>query len=112
VMLSWDAAGGSMAIEDFGPWLACLPDDEWELYTPERRVAAAAEWDACYGDRVQLLAFTAQDLDSGGIRELLDSCLLTDDELAVGEAGWKALPDAFEELLDPVRDQPAPPPQR
>lgn len=26
----------------------------------------------------------------------------TDLELAAGESGWKALPDAFEELLDPV----------
>ena len=102
VMLGWDAAGGSLAVEDCGPWLACLPDEEWELYSPERRVAAAAEWDARYGDRVQLLAFTAQGLDADGIRELLDSCLLTDEELAAGEDGWKALPDAFEELLDPV----------
>jgi G3E family GTPase len=102
VMLAWDAAGGSLAVEDCGPWLACLADDEWEQYTPERRVAAAAEWDPLYGDRVQLLAFTAQDLDAGGITELLDSCLLTDEELAAGEAGWKALPDAFKDLLDPV----------
>jgi G3E family GTPase len=93
VMLAWDAAGGSLAVQEYGPWLACLPDEEWELYTPERRVAAASEWDTRYGDRVQLLAFTAQDLDS---------CLLTDEELAAGEAGWKALPDAFEDLLDPV----------
>lgn len=102
VMLAWDAAGGSLAVEDCGPWLACLPDEEWELYSPERRVAAAAEWDARYGDRVQLLTFTAQGLDADGTRELLDSCLLTDEELAAGEACWKTLPDAFGELLDPV----------
>ena len=103
VMLAWDAAGGSLAVEECGPWLAWVPDEEWELYTPERRVAAASEWDARYGDRVQLLAFTAQDLDADGIRELLNSCLLTDEELAVGEAGWKAMSDAFEDLLDPFR---------
>ena len=102
VMLAWDAAGGSLAVQECGPWLACLPDEEWELYTPERRVAAAAEWDMRSGDRIQLLAFTAQDLDTGGIRELLDSCLLTDAELAAGEASWKTMPDAFGELLDPV----------
>ena len=102
VLLAWDAAGGSLAVEDCGPWLACVPDEEWAHYSPERRVAAAAEWDARYGDRVQLLAFTARDLDADGITELLDSCLLTDDELAAGEEGWKTLPDAFGELLDPV----------
>jgi G3E family GTPase len=102
VLLGWDAAGGSLAVEDCGPWLACVPDEEWAHYSPQRRVAAAAEWDARYGDRVQLLAFTARDLDADGITELLDSCLLTDDELDGGEESWKALPDAFGELLDPV----------
>jgi G3E family GTPase len=102
MMLGWDAAGGSLAVEDCGPWLACLPDEEWDRHSPERRAAAAADWDPRWGDRFQLLAFTAQDLDTVGIRELLDSCLLTDDELAVGEEGWKALPDEFAELLDPV----------
>jgi G3E family GTPase len=102
MMLGWDAAGGSLAVEDCGPWLACLPDEEWELYSPVRRAAAAADWDPRYGDRVQLLSFTAQGLDTEGIRELLDSCLLTDEELTAGEESWKALPDEFAELLDPV----------
>jgi len=102
VMLGWDAAGGSLAVEDCGPWLACLPDEEWDRHSPERRAAAAADWDPRWGDRFQLLAFTAQDLDTVGIRELLDSCLLTDGELAAGEEGWKTLPDEFAELLDPV----------
>jgi len=101
-MLGWDAAGGSLAVEDCGPWLASLPDEEWDQYSPERRVAAAADWDPRYGDRAQLLAFTAQDLDAAGIRELLGSCLLTDEELAVGEEGWKALPDDFEDVLGQV----------
>ena len=102
VMLGWDAAGGSLAVEDCGPWLACLPDEEWDRHAPERRAAAAADWDPLWGDRFQLLAFTAQDLDTVGIRELLDSCLLADGELAAGEEGWKTLPDEFAELLDPV----------
>lgn len=102
VMLGWDSAGASLTVEDCGPWLACLSDAEWELHPPERRIAAALEWDARFGDRVQLLAFTAEGLDVRGISELLDSCLLTDEELAAGEAGWKKLPDAFEQLLDPV----------
>jgi hypothetical protein len=62
-------------------------------HPPERRVAAALEWDAQHGNRIQLLSFTAQ---------ALDSCLFTDDELAAGERSWKALPGAFADLLDPV----------
>jgi G3E family GTPase len=101
-MLAWDAAGAGLTVEDCGPWLACLTDEEWELHAPERRIAAALEWDARFGDRVNLLAFTAEGLDSRGIGDLLDSCLLTDEELEAGEEGWKLLPDAFDQLLDPV----------
>jgi G3E family GTPase len=102
LMLAWDAAGANLAVEECGPWLVSLPDAAWEMYPPARRAAAAMDWDADYGDRVQQLAFTAEGLDCDGITGLLDSCLLTDAELAAGELGWKALPDAFADLLDPV----------
>ncbi|MGK4584839.1 CobW family GTP-binding protein [Kitasatospora sp. HPMI-4] len=102
LMLAWDAAGANLAVEECGPWLATLPDSVWELYPPARRAAAALDWHPLHGDRVQQLSFTAEGLDADGIVELLDSCLLDDDELAAGEPGWRALPDAFEELLNPV----------
>jgi G3E family GTPase len=102
MMLAWDAAGGSLAMEECGPWMAALRDERWEVYTPERRAAAALDWDPRYGDRIQQLVFTAHELDVEGVTELLDSCLLTDEELGMGESGWKALPDAFEQLFDPA----------
>ncbi|MGA5821113.1 CobW family GTP-binding protein [Kitasatospora sp. NPDC094028] len=102
LMLAWDAAGANLAVEECGPWLASLPDATWDLYPPARRAAAALDWHPMHGDRIQQLSFTAEGLDVDGITELLDSCLLTDTELLVGEPGWKALPDAFEDLLDPV----------
>ncbi|MFJ4667639.1 hypothetical protein [Kitasatospora purpeofusca] len=46
--------------------------------------------------------FTAERLDADGIVELLDSRLLTEAEPTTGERGWKALPDAFGGLLEPV----------
>ncbi|MFF8772130.1 CobW family GTP-binding protein [Kitasatospora sp. NPDC015120] len=101
-MLAWDAAGANLAVEECGPWLASLPDAAWELYPPARRAAAALDWHAEHGDRIQQLVFTAEGLDVDGITGLLDSCLLTDTELMAGETGWKALPDAFEDLLEPV----------
>ncbi|WP_404813967.1 CobW family GTP-binding protein [Kitasatospora fiedleri] len=102
LMLAWDAAGANLAVEECGPWLATLPDEHWEHYPPERRAAAALDWHPQHGDRVQQLAFTAEGLDADGITELLDSCLLTDAELLAGEPGWKTLPDAFADLLEPV----------
>ncbi|MFJ2576951.1 CobW family GTP-binding protein [Kitasatospora aureofaciens] len=102
LMLAWDAAGANLAVEECGPWLTSLPDAAWDLYPPARRAAAALDWHPTHGDRVQQLSFTAEGLDVDGITHLLDSCLLTDAELAAGEPGWKALPDAFQDLLDPV----------
>jgi len=102
LMLAWDAAGGAVAVEELGPWLADLPDSAWEDFPPARRAAAALDWDPRYGDRVQRLSFTAVGLDADGITAVLDSCLLTDAELALGEHGWKALPDAFADYFDPV----------
>lgn len=102
LILAWDAAGANLAVEECGPWLTSLPDAAWELYPPARRAAAALDWHPRHGDRVQQLSFTAEGLDVDGITDLLDSCLLTDAELAAGEPGWKALPDAFQDLLDPV----------
>ncbi|MEU9044842.1 MULTISPECIES: GTP-binding protein [unclassified Kitasatospora] len=101
-MPAWDAAGANLAVEECGPWLAGLPDAAWEFYPPARRAAAALDWHPAHGDRVQQLVFIAEGLDVDGITELLDSCLLTDAELMAGEAGWKALPDAFEDLLEPA----------
>ncbi|MEV0276811.1 GTP-binding protein [Streptomyces sp. NPDC050610] len=101
-LLSWDAAGGALCVENAGPWLAALPDAAWELVDPARRVAAAMDWHPEHGDRAQHLAFTSPGLDGDGLRALLDSCLLTDAEYAAGPAAWRRLSPAFDELLDPV----------
>lgn len=101
-LLSWDAAGGALCVENAGPWLASLPDAAWELVPPVRRAAAALDWHPVHGDRTQHLVFTSPGLDVDGLSSLLDSCLLTDDEYAGGPEAWKQLPPAFDELLDPV----------
>ncbi|GAB2772851.1 CobW family GTP-binding protein [Streptomyces daliensis] len=101
-LLSWDAAGGALCVENAGPWLASLPDAAWELVPPVRRAAAALDWHPEHGDRGQHLVFTAPGLDVDGLRELLDSCVLTDAEYAGGPDAWRRLPAAFDELLDPV----------
>ncbi|MFB7632041.1 GTP-binding protein [Streptomyces sp. NPDC056149] len=101
-LLSWDAAGGALCVENAGPWLAALPDAAWELVPPMRRAAAALDWHPEHGDRGQHLVFTSPGLDRDGLRDLLESCLLTDAEYAGGPVAWKSLPAAFDELLDPV----------
>ncbi|MFI1284380.1 CobW family GTP-binding protein [Streptomyces sp. NPDC020858] len=101
-LLSWDAAGGALCVENSGPWLASLPDAAWELVPPVRRAAAALGWHPEHGDCCQHLVFTSPGLDREGLARLLDSCLLTDAEFAAGREAWKRLPTAFGALLDPV----------
>ncbi|MEU1311917.1 GTP-binding protein [Streptomyces cinnamoneus] len=101
-LLSWDAAGGALCVENAGPWLAALPDAAWEMVPAERRVAASLDWHPEHGDRGQYLTFTSPGLDGAGLRSLLESCLLTDAEYAGGPDVWRGLSRAFDQLLDPV----------
>ncbi|GGP77073.1 CobW family GTP-binding protein [Streptomyces abikoensis] len=101
-LLSWDAAGGALCVENAGPWLAALPDAAWEMVPAERRVAAALDWHPEHGDRSQYLTFTSPGLNGEELCSLLESCLLTDAEYAGGPAAWRRLPPAFDGLLDPV----------
>ncbi|MCC9742580.1 GTP-binding protein [Streptomyces sp. MNU89] len=102
-LLSWDAAGGALCVEESGPWLAALPDAAWELVPAGRRVAAALDWHPVHGDRAQCLSFVSLELDREGLLSLLESCLLTDAEYAAGPEGWRSLHPAFDDLLRPVR---------
>ncbi|MFF0401150.1 CobW family GTP-binding protein [Streptomyces sp. NPDC005248] len=101
-LLAWDAAGGALCVENAGPWLASLPDAAWDMVPPMRRAAAALDWHPEHGDCCQHLVFTSPGLDRDGLAQLLESCLLTDDEYTAGPEAWKHLPAAFDSLLDPV----------
>ncbi|UGQ13952.1 CobW family GTP-binding protein [Yinghuangia sp. ASG 101] len=101
-LLAWEAAGGSLSVESAGLWLASLTDTEWDAMPPLRQAAAAVDWDPLHGDRGQHLCFTAPDLDREPLFELLDSCLLTDDEYTRGPDHWRSLADPFAEFLDDV----------
>ncbi|MGY5035951.1 CobW family GTP-binding protein [Streptomyces sp. 900116325] len=101
-LLAWDAAGGALCVENAGPWLASLPDAAWDMVPSMRRAAAALDWHPEHGDCCQHLVFTSPGLDRDGLAQLLESCLLTDDEYAAGPEAWRQLPAAFDSLLDPV----------
>ncbi|RCV51268.1 CobW family GTP-binding protein [Marinitenerispora sediminis] len=99
-MLVWDAAGSALAMEPAGPWLAALPDAAWDLVSEQRRAAADLDWTPGSGDRCQCLSFTGVGLDVDRLVGVLDSCLLTEAEMAGDPRRWTRAEDPFAEVLD------------
>ena len=54
-------------------------------------------WVEPFGDMRQELVFIGQGLDKDRIIQLLDECLLSDDDLLLGKDHWAQFPDPFPE---------------
>jgi G3E family GTPase len=80
----WSQAGCSVRINPAGYWWSAAPKEEW----PDDEASIGqirSQFEGPYGDRRQELVFIGQDLDESRICEILDRCLLTDEEM---NAGW------------------------
>ena len=84
---SWSQAGGSCRSEPAGFWAA--RDEDGALISSEVAPVQGK----------QELVLIGLDMDKDGLTSMLDACLLTDDELALGEEGWKQLSDPFSPWL-------------
>jgi G3E family GTPase len=97
--MTWESAGG-LSLGPHSGWLAELPGEYWDDVDPERRLAAAVDWNPYYGDRQQHLAFVGIDIDAARVHRTLGQCLLTDAEVADGCASWTELLDPFALCFD------------
>jgi G3E family GTPase len=105
-----DSAGGGLRIAHAGEWLAGRDAAAWDAVDDRRRALAALAWHPRWGDRTQDVVVLCHRADPDDIEAALRSALLTDDELAAGEAGWADLHDPFGHVHDePCAD---PPPAR
>ncbi|QSB13211.1 GTP-binding protein [Natronosporangium hydrolyticum] len=100
LVIGWESAGGGISMGSLGQWLATVPTDQWGEASALRRLTATVDWDPYYGDRSSLLAFIGLDLDPAALHSTLESCLVTDDELALGEQAWRDFPDPFAGCFD------------
>ncbi|MFQ3670486.1 MAG: zinc metallochaperone GTPase ZigA [Verrucomicrobiia bacterium] len=90
----WSQAGGTAEFRPVGFWWAAAPKHRW----PDEEEAVAqilATWERPFGDRRQELVFIGQSLLQGEMREVLEGCLLTDEELSRGPEGWRVMEDPF-----------------
>lgn len=95
----WSQAGGTAEFRPVGFWWAAAPKHRW----PEDESAVAEilkAWERPFGDRRQELVFIGQNLQADMMRRELSSCLLTDEEMALGPEGWTTFEDPFPAWLE------------
>ncbi len=85
----WGQAGGSLRADSAGVWWSSMPFQKRAEYMAfiENQDAIEKEWDSTFGDRKNEIVFIGQDMDEPSIRESLDACLATENEIESGL--WK-----------------------
>lgn len=92
--IEWSQAGGACRIEPGGMWWAAMSEEQWPR-DPLLRRDLDESWQEPFGDRRQQLVFIGIDMNKQWLVQELDSCLLTDGEMLLSEAGWQEYCDPF-----------------
>ena len=98
---SWSQAGGLMRYGFAGRWWRFVPRDQWPQ-EPQAKAEILQKWLPDTADCRQELVFIGQHIDFSLLTDELDACLLTDAEMAQGEASWKLLNDPFGDWYEEV----------
>ena len=88
--LVWSQAGGSLKAEGAGGWWASMLYHERRKYLPflENQKQIEKDWDKKFGDRKNEIVFIGQEMDKEKIRQELDQCLSSDEEILSND--WKS----------------------
>ena len=92
--INWSFAGHVARVHPAGNWLAAV-SPERRPQTPDIADYVATYWQEPFGDRRQELVFIGMNMPKDDMLRQLNAALLTDDELALGETGWKLFIDDF-----------------
>ena len=87
--LVWSSAGGSVKADPAGVWWDSMPFNERINYSSfvNNQDEIESGWDADFGDRKTELVFIGKSLDVKSITKVLESCLLSKDELITWRNG-------------------------
>jgi hypothetical protein len=85
-------AGSELQCSSAGHWWATR---DAQTRDTEMSARSRKEWQEPFGDRRQSFALMAMNVGQDTLQNQLDSCLLTDDEMAGGEQMWGAFSDPF-----------------
>jgi G3E family GTPase len=92
--IQWSQAGDACALEPGGKWWSSTPRDQWPTDSDTLK-SIQDNWDERFGDRMQELVFIGMGMEKERIVQTLNAALLTEDELALGDAHWSKVTDAF-----------------
>ncbi|MFT4927562.1 MAG: G3E family GTPase, partial [Phenylobacterium sp.] len=90
----WDQAGGIARFGFDRSFLKAMPKTHWPKDKP-MLASIMKSWQEPYGDMRQELVFIGQNLSESEVVNLLDDCLLTEEELNAGKDNWLLLDDPF-----------------
>lgn len=93
---SWEQTAGSRHFEWVGQWWVATPQPEWPTNEAFLR-RLKSQWTIEFGDRRQELACIGYGADQETLFARLKRCLLTTDELLLGEEAWRRFADPFEQ---------------
>lgn len=77
-----------------GFWWTSMPESEWPE-DAESKASILKNWHPVFGDRFQQLIFIGKPEILPEIQAVLEECLLTDEELALGPGYCQSLPNPF-----------------
>ncbi|RTZ02191.1 GTP-binding protein [Flavobacterium sp. RSP49] len=95
--INWSQAGGSMKAEGAGVWWASMPLGERMTFRNfvEYQDIIEERWTTNFGDRLNEIVFIGLQMDENLIREQLENCLCTSDEIMDLQGGFFPSTDAF-----------------
>ncbi len=95
----WSQAGAVARHSAAGYWWAAVPEERWPQ-DAEALALIRQAWDDRVGDARQELVLIGMDMDERALRAQLDSCLLSDAEMAQGPAVWTGWRHSFVDWPD------------
>ncbi len=95
--INWSQAGGSTKAEGAGVWWASMPLGERMTFNNfvEFQDIIEERWTLDYGDRLNEIVFIGQKMDKKEVRQQLENCLCTADEIIDLQDGFFSNKDSF-----------------
>jgi G3E family GTPase len=95
--INWSQAGCSMKAESAGVWWASMPLSERENFNNfvENQDIIEERWTLDFGDRLNELVFIGISFDENEVRQQLENCLCTADEIMDLQDGFFSNKDPF-----------------